>query len=337
MSLFRPYFTSVHFARVTSRRAFTLIELLVVISIIAILVGILLPALAMARKTARVTVNLSNLHQIGLGVAMYLNDFNGYYFAHEGDFVAPGAFYDVKPADYASYPAFPDTADLTAARAAGELAQPMVTQAKIDSRSRRAHWVDYVYPYAPVPKAFTSPMVEADELQRLNLDFVAIGAFGRYKWGGYGYNVQYLGFEAQGATPAFRARLDVDITSPSNTVAIGDSAGQRGGASPPTPPSGNSYALDPPLYSINLGKKLGKWYKGTAAQADGEIATIPLGSSDWRYRVYPAPRNNGVPGFAFADGHAATKTLAEIDDFNQDGIYDNGYWNGRANADPSAR
>ena len=64
------------------RPGFTLIELLVVIGLIAVLVGLLLPAVQGAREAARRMDCMSHLHQVGLGVMQYYDDWNGQFFLH---------------------------------------------------------------------------------------------------------------------------------------------------------------------------------------------------------------------------------------------------------------
>jgi prepilin-type N-terminal cleavage/methylation domain-containing protein len=65
-------------SRCDRRDAFTLIELLVVIAIIAIIAALLLPALSRAKAQAQSTACKNHLHQMGLALQAYVNDFDKY-------------------------------------------------------------------------------------------------------------------------------------------------------------------------------------------------------------------------------------------------------------------
>ena len=74
------------------RKGFTLVELLVVIGIIAVLMGILLPALSAVKRTAQRVVCGSNLAGIGKAILLYANEYNGEYPRAGG----PGSLWGVK-------------------------------------------------------------------------------------------------------------------------------------------------------------------------------------------------------------------------------------------------
>jgi prepilin-type processing-associated H-X9-DG protein/prepilin-type N-terminal cleavage/methylation domain-containing protein len=87
-------------------RAFTLVELLVVIGIIAVLIGVLLPALNKARAQSQSVACLSNMRQLGQALNMFAQEHKGYlpkaWFNARPAVTKPTPGFDVQPQDYSS-------------------------------------------------------------------------------------------------------------------------------------------------------------------------------------------------------------------------------------------
>lgn len=137
-----------------TRSGFTLIELLVVIAIISILAAILFPVFARARENARRASCMSNLKQIGLGMMMYVQDYDERYpqmeyygaFTKQTDPAKPGALF-------------------------------MVNRWTSNPRDHYMTWMDFIYPYVKSTQLFICPShTQADDLPSYGYS----GAFSGY-------------------------------------------------------------------------------------------------------------------------------------------------------------
>ena len=279
----------------THRTGFTLVELLVVIGIIALLIGILLPSLAKARQAATTVKSLSNLRQLGIGLEFYRNDHSGRY--------------------------------------------PMATD---EAASPKSRWADLLFPYMQNTEVYLSPALDDVDRARMTKPFVhTLDSSGdptdeTIYWGGYGYNYQYLGNgRTIGFTVAPYSATTKDIRATAETIAIADTDGSRNGGDVFT--EHGVYTIDPPLGSVHLGSKGSR--RTSTVPGDNNSYYRPsndeLGTAGeifYRYRSTPSPRNGGKVAVVFCDGHAETMTLKQMDDYDNDGVPDNGYWNGKADA-----
>ena len=275
-----------------SRVGFTLVELLVVIGIIALLIGILLPTLSRAQHASRSLKSLSNLRQIGLGLQFYINQ-------------------------YRVYPAATD-----------EHANP------------KERWADKLFVFMKNTEVYMSPQLTDADRVRMNKPFIHTTdpagnpTPGTIFFGGYGYNYQYLG---NGRTMSFALKpyhaTTTSVRASAQTIAVADTDGSRNGTAFFT--SEGVYVVDPPLGSVGLGSK-GSRRTAPAPGAPGNLNSYYRPGNDahrYAQRSHPAARNvGGKVNVLFCDGHAEPMALKDMDDFNNDGVLDNGWWNGRADA-----
>ncbi len=276
-------------------RGFTLIELLVVITIIALLIGILLPALAVARDTARTAASLVNSRSIAQATYQYTADHKGY---------LPGtAHTGLTWMEILGLPAIKTPGDF------GTVAEYDEYIARVNASGK----------YVQDPKAFLSP--------KDNSPFIRENATSR-RWTSYGWN-SYL---TNDHPPYYGLKYD-DIVSASGTILVAEYRDEDDGATDPWEdhfvpqfahdalPNGNfvsgfnlpnsTYNPANPIditafpYPQDLGVlSQGPGFAGTIDfQEDAEKAWDV--STMWFNATYEARRYGGKWAYGFADGHSA--------------------------------
>ena len=262
---------------------FTLIELLVVIAIIALLTGILMPALGRAREMARSTICMGNIRRIAIA---------GHIYALEQDGAFPTyRMRQSKPTDPDGYvneygrknPRWQWSFD----HGIGPVIDPAPHIASIQAKG----YFDDSDTLIMTNDYYMCPSFNHPDFDRRDI-----------RNGSYGYNYQYLGNSR--LTPD-RTRFQnfpvytAGIQRASETVIIADSRGARGATGAPDMPHGlHSYTLDPP-----------KIARSKAAAAFGFTDIGPV----IEQQHSPAEaRHGGKANVAFVDTHAERLSLEEL-------------------------
>ena len=198
---------------------------------------------------------------------------------------------------------------------------PMMSS--LSTATPRMRWPDYIFPYVKNEGLFSCPSKPDDLESRV---WAHLPTTSPIRYGGYGYNYQYLG-NSRLATPAspnlpFGAQ-DSEIAHPSDTIALSDTNGVRRDDGSVKE---GQYTVDPPLPSGRGSGQDSGYYASGSADCGSDKPEMP------GCRALPHERHTGMISVVFADGHAKAMKLKQLDDKNNDGIKDNGYWNGQGDA-----
>lgn len=320
----------------TRDKAFTLIELLVVVSIIALLIGILLPALGAARKAARGSQNLSNLRQIGIASAAYNAERNDYFCFMSSVPQLSTSVGNVKTrwVDFL-YP---------------YLQTPKIyLSPNIPDHERGRMTIVFWHSVSGLPAEAAAAAADNGSLTAMASSHMVSGftAESVERHGGYGWNFQILGNsrrnDAGGYPRGWNGRLGVDVMSPSETFLVGDTTGSQHADGVLT--GQGTYTIDPPVGTLTVGSKgstpgnggVDHYYKRGESPARNLGDSVTDDNAAWTHRSTPAQRNSGAAGMAFVDGHARNMKLSEIDDIDGNGLVDMGHWNGQGRANRKLR
>ena len=283
--------------------AFTLLELLVVVAVIGLLISILLPALSSARTQARAAKCLANLHVLGQGLVLYVDE--------NRDVLPPGRLPKID--DYNAHamlygrikyrPTF--VAMMSQSVGVPPFDDPMPCKTDWDQFGERGDRQNYSY------EAYVCPSVPEWTDERN---------------GSYGWNYHFLGnsrlFDSEVLDSYKNWPVQLSwIRYPGRTVAVGDGMGTAA-AYPPNERQPYEENERPP-YEADL--KIAECFGNEGFNLDppridlenGEIAGY---NYDPPRRSAADPRHAGNANVLWVDGHANARTLQQLGyQFESDG------------------
>ncbi len=307
------------------RTGFTLIELLVVVGIIAMLASILMPSLSKAREQAKGASCLSNLHNIGLSLAMYLGDSRNYYPSTynyiNGDTSSGGYYHWTAAMDHTEY-----EADVTA-RKYPKLAKQYVCPSHTAGGWAPSNFTTWRIPNPPPGQVSQDVSDTIDDRQAARVSYVPNEILMPRKKFSAAHD------RAAALDPTLKSTGNLcfvnadEVSAPNNTILAAEFSNSANCIWGSSVGGGVAYKSHRPTNAVKSNQANGVFdgegyqtgtqiwkltYAEAVAAIDAVLANKDAGPISHHISyINPATHGNAGSNYLFADGHSSRHTLEE--------------------------